>query len=152
MLTENEALQIEPPELPAFPAPIVIGRTLSIDLGRGWWSRWFSATRKPDTIIKEMRGAMAREMAPLLREIELEHATAILAGSKAKLAEFFSEHGETLHNLCSLDDISSAAQTREQLGLAGQGLRGLAAIARLGGLITRLSLTETRISVQKSGV
>src|SRR5690606_16387782 len=63
-----DGFRIEPPEVPRAPAPVVLGKTIAIDLGRSWWKRWWQRRKNPATLAADYSSLIEVEIGSVIED------------------------------------------------------------------------------------
>ena len=101
---------LEAPPVPAAPTPVILGRTIALDIKGSWWSRWWRRRRDYTTYAEEFRSLIEAEISPMITALAddhaLPHAETLLVELKAFIGEQRSVVlGLAEQPLCDLDHL-----------------------------------------------
>ncbi len=92
--------QIEPPQTPAVPAPVGLGRTIALDLQSTWWRRWWQKRRGFQAYANDYAHLIRAEAEAITKDLEETQVAAVLENVRATLDTFLVEHQETIAKIC----------------------------------------------------
>ena len=96
---EIEGFHIEPPQVPKAPPPVVLGKTIAIDLGGNWWKRWWQRRKNPDTLAAEYRDLIDAEIGSVIRDLKENQLSEVFGEMRRSFDEFLTEQSETVLDL-----------------------------------------------------
>jgi hypothetical protein len=102
-----DELKLEPPQAPAVPPPVAIGKTIVVDLQASWWKRWLRARRGADAFAGEYRALIAAETGAIVKEIEEQQVNAVAEALRMALSEFLEDHAEALTEIARSGGVDS---------------------------------------------
>ena len=106
---EMEGFQIEPPLAPGIPAPIGLGKTIAVDLGGRWWSRWFQRRRGIKTHAKDYRILINQEIETIIDDLMTHQLSPVFKEMRETLSGFLKDQLQT-----ALDLLKDAASFEHQ--------------------------------------
>ena len=124
-----ESFSIEPPQVPLFPPPVVLGQTTAIDLGNTWWKRWWQLRRGVESYAEDYARLIGDEVATMIHDLETAQFSQVLEEMRTVLRDFLVEQKEA-----ALDVAASA----ERAALAKADDAGGDLIAALDGVVSGL--------------
>ncbi len=92
-------LEISAPAMPQVPPPVVVGRTIALDLTSSWWKRWWGKRRGIEAIAADYAGLIEVEVASIIDELERTQIADLFASISATMVEFLNEQREALMRL-----------------------------------------------------
>ncbi|RBI87634.1 hypothetical protein DRV85_01540 [Rhodosalinus halophilus] len=113
----EEDFALEGPPVPQPPAPISLGKTIALDIGGSWWSRWWRRRRNPQAYAEEFADLIAAEVEPMIAALRTEHAEAYRDAVKASLREFAETQRASLRELAAQTEVDGE-ELRERVGAA----------------------------------
>ncbi|MEM9476087.1 MAG: dynamin family protein [Pseudomonadota bacterium] len=111
----DETFRLEAPPAPYVPSPVLLGQTIALDLGKGWWNRWWQRRRGYRNYAVAFAEMIESETLPILEGLKADHARAVHDDAREVLQEFLNNQREILTNLCSQAETST-----EELIAAGK--------------------------------
>jgi hypothetical protein len=96
---EMPGLEITPPAMPQVPPPVVVGRTIALDLTSSWWKRWWGKRRGIEAIAADYAGLIEAEVASIIDELERTQIADLFTNISATMVEFLNEQREALMRL-----------------------------------------------------
>ena len=114
----DENFRLEAPPAPYVPSPVLLGQTIALDLGKGWWSRWWHKRRGYRNFAVEFATMIKSETDPIVEGLKAEHARDVAAHARKTLEEFIAGQRDILGQLCnqadtSPDELIDAGKTAE---------------------------------------
>jgi hypothetical protein len=91
-----DGFRIEPPEVPAPPAPISLGKTIVLDLHTSWWKSWWKRRRGYRAYASSFLELIEAETTPLVSELKKRETEEIARKAMRLLADFLEEQCEQL--------------------------------------------------------
>ncbi|MEM9974240.1 MAG: dynamin family protein [Pseudomonadota bacterium] len=118
----DETFRLEAPPAPYVPAPVLLGQTIALDLGTGWWSRWWHKRRGYRNFAVDFAAMIKAETDPIVEGLQTEHAKAVAADARSTLETFIEGQRDILKQLCAqantseqeLLDAGRTAENRER--------------------------------------
>lgn len=104
-----ELFGLEPPAVPRPPVPVMLGRTIALDIKGSWWTRWWRRRRSAEDYAGEFAALIEAEIQPLVAELHRDHAAAYAAELKAGLGAFLAAQKDELLGLARLSQGDLAA-------------------------------------------
>ncbi len=98
---EMPGLEIIAPAMPQIPPPVVVGRTIALDLTSSWWKRWWGKRRGIEAIAADYAGLIEAEVASIIDELERTQIADLFASISTTMVEFLNEQREALMRLTS---------------------------------------------------
>lgn len=92
-------LRIAPPTVPQVPPPVVVGKTIALDLSGNWWKRWWQRRRGVEAMAADYAGLIQAEVAAIIDELERTQIAELFDGIGATLTDFLAEQREALVRL-----------------------------------------------------
>jgi uncharacterized protein YukE len=96
---EMPGLEIAAPAMPVFPPPMVVGRTIALDLSSSWWKRFWGKRRGIEAIAANYANLIESEVASIIDELERSQISDLFTTVSATMVEFLNEQRETLMRL-----------------------------------------------------
>lgn len=91
-----DGFKIEAPAVPAAPPPVVLARTIALDLNSSWWRRWWQKRKGFEAFAKDYSSLIQAEVASLVQELEGAQISEVLEDVQRTLQEFLQEQRESL--------------------------------------------------------
>jgi len=91
-----DGFNIEAPQVPAAPPPVVLARTIALDLNSNWWRRWWQKRKGFEAFAKDYSSLIQAEVASLMQELEGAQIAEVLEDTQRTLKEFVQEQRDTL--------------------------------------------------------
>lgn len=114
---DNDLFAVRVPQAIEPKTPVSLMRTMSIDMGSGWFSSWFNKRFNQSTYVSKFDELCRAEMQQTLKEMKDSYVIAYDQQVRATLYLFLSEHMETLQKLCGLSSESARAEVKRKLGV-----------------------------------
>ncbi|WP_157971047.1 dynamin family protein [Pseudogemmobacter bohemicus] len=112
-----DGFRIEPPQVPKAPPPVVLGKTIAIDLGGTWWKRWWQRRKNPATLADEYRSLIEAEIGSVIGDLKQSQFTDVFGEIRRIFDEFLAEQTETLLDLVeSSPDAGDGAADSDEFG------------------------------------
>ncbi|SDJ64714.1 dynamin family protein [Aliiruegeria lutimaris] len=102
---EDSTFSLEPPAIPEFPPPVILGKTIALDLGGGWWSRWWKRRRGYKAIAKDFSNMIHEETRSILDGLKEDYGDANRDAAEKILREFLSVQHNVLVELSTRSDV-----------------------------------------------
>ncbi|WP_171179638.1 dynamin family protein [Ruegeria sp. HKCCD8929] len=99
--------RIEPPAPPGIRPPVILARTIALDLHSSWWRRWWQARRGYEAYVDEYRRLIADEVHTITSELDETQVATALDEARNGLRTFFDDHTATLFRIADLGEISA---------------------------------------------
>jgi Dynamin family len=96
---EIPGFAITPPTLPPIPPPVVVGKTIALDLNNSWWRRWWGKRRSIEAIAADYAGLIESEVAAIIDELERTQIADLFGSISSSMVEFLNEQREALMRL-----------------------------------------------------
>ncbi|WP_428547658.1 hypothetical protein [Profundibacter sp.] len=93
---EIDGFKIEAPAVPTAPPPVVLARTIALDLNSNWWRRWWQKRKGFEAFAKDYSSLIQAEVASLVQELEGSQITEVLDEVQRRLHDFVQEQRDTL--------------------------------------------------------
>ncbi|MEL6644643.1 MAG: dynamin family protein [Pseudomonadota bacterium] len=103
----DETFRLEAPPAPYVPSPVLLGQTIALDLGKGWWNRWWQRRRGFRNYAVAFAEMIESETRPIIDGLKTDHARAINEDARDVLQDFIASQREILTHLCSQADTST---------------------------------------------
>lgn len=103
----DETFRLEAPPAPYVPSPVLLGQTIALDLGKGWWNRWWQRRRGFRNHAVAFAQMIESETRPILDGLKAEHAQSVSDDAREVLQEFLTNQREILTELCSQAETSN---------------------------------------------
>ena len=124
-----DSFRIEPPQAPTVPAPVGLGKTIAVDLGTKWWSRWFQRRREIKSHAQDYRDLINQEIRSMVDDLQAQ-LDPVYAEMRSTLTGFVRDQTQTI-----LDLLRSAGKFEAAPASAGDfGSVLTAALAMLQGV------------------
>ncbi|MGB0959543.1 MAG: dynamin family protein [Halocynthiibacter sp.] len=128
-----EGFKVEPPALVTLSPPVVLARTIALDMQNSWWKRWWASRRGYDAYAGEYRKLILSEVQTITACLYEEQAQELLQDTKQSLVDFLEEQRHTLERIGALQDI-----TAENLSALLSDEDEIETQAQLGGVVKTL--------------
>ncbi|MDH5799117.1 MAG: hypothetical protein OEZ19_11170, partial [Paracoccaceae bacterium] len=130
-----EGFKIEPPVPPRIPPPIVLGKTIALDLSSGWWKKWWQKRKGVENFTEDYSRLIRSEVGSIIQELESSQIAEVFEEMQNSLEEFLSEQRDTILRLAKGAGESGGAtelpkgqeEFRNALGEILNALEGAAA-------------------------
>ncbi|RYH11260.1 dynamin family protein [Tropicimonas sp. IMCC6043] len=96
---------LEAPALPVFPPPVVLGKTIALDLSGGWWSRWWKRRRGHNAIAKDFSGMVREETRSILDSLSEDYGDVNREAAEKILSEFVAMQRNILTELSTRSEV-----------------------------------------------
>lgn len=117
-----ENFTIQPPAAPRLPAPVSLGRTIALDLHKGWWQGWWSRRRGYRAYAQGFADLIAAETTPMVTELTQRQTGDMRALAEAALRGFLSEQRSILTQM-SDRAVVGATELNAVFGITEQAER-----------------------------
>lgn len=87
-----EGIQISPPSLPDFPAPVSLGQAIALDFNDGWWVSWWTRIRGFNAFSNRFNKLIRRETEDFMTQLKSVQTDLVRKQTLAALSEFFEQH------------------------------------------------------------
>ncbi len=112
----QNSYDMEAPEVFAAPEPVILGKTIALDLQSSWWSSWWQKKSSATSQTQKFTELIAAETAPILHALREEYAVTIRNEATTLLADFLTEQRQVLENLTRSEDAPiNADQSNRRL-------------------------------------
>ena len=101
--------RIQPPSPPRAQPPVVLARTIALDLNRNWWQRWWHVRRGYETYADDYRRLITEEVRTIREDLDCTQVAPMLDATCTTLRDFFDEHKETLFRIADQDNAGAEA-------------------------------------------
>ncbi|PRY26420.1 dynamin family protein [Aliiruegeria haliotis] len=99
--------QVQPPTLPTFAPPVLLGQTIALDLGGSWWRRWWSRRRGYKAFAPEFHQMIEAETRPIVQGLKETHCAAAAEQLRQTLREYFADQRMVFAGLGRSEDTAS---------------------------------------------
>ncbi len=113
------AFALEGPVAPQAPAPVLLGKTIALDIRGSWWSRWWRRKRSHQAYAEEFSGLIEAEIEPVVAALRAELAESYRETVKGVMREFIESQRESLIELADQTEVS-VDQLRQRFGETGR--------------------------------
>ncbi len=86
----DAGFDLEPPPFLPPPAPVLLGRTIALDIKGSWWSRWWRRKRSYEAYAQEFRAMIEAEISPLVDGVMVDLALPFKHALIEELEEFIA--------------------------------------------------------------
>ncbi|MCL4065968.1 hypothetical protein M3484_05245 [Pseudomonas sp. GX19020] len=97
----GRGIQIGPPQVPKAPPPVVMGKTITINLRRSWWKRWWLRRRDPATFAAGYRGLIEVRIGAVTDELKQSQVIEVSKEIRRIFDDFLAEQTATVLDLAS---------------------------------------------------
>ncbi|MEE9389127.1 MAG: dynamin family protein [Paracoccaceae bacterium] len=108
-----EGFHIVPPSAPPIPPPIVLSKTIALDLSGSWWRRWWQKRRGFEAFASDYSTLIHAEVASIIQELEQTQIAEIFDSIELALQEFLSDQRDTLLRLSETSQTPTEAHNSE---------------------------------------
>jgi len=91
-----DGFKIEAPETPSVPPPVVLARTIALDLSSTWWRRWWQKRKGFQAFASDYSSLIQAEVASLAQELEGEQVSGVFAEIQQTMQSFIQEQSATI--------------------------------------------------------
>ncbi len=91
--------KIEPPVTPVVPAPVVLGKTIALDLNGSWWRRWRQKRKGFGAFANDYAELILAEVGSIIEELEQTQVAGVFDEIERSLAVFLQEQRDALMRL-----------------------------------------------------
>lgn len=106
----DEDFSIDPPQVPEFPPPVVLGQTIAVDLGTSWWKRWWQRRRGLQHYSDDYANLVRAEVGTIIRDLETKQFNPVLEEMRTVLRAFLADQKETILHIAATADQKAAAK------------------------------------------
>ncbi len=92
---------IDPPQTPRVPPPVVIGQTIALDIKGNWWRNWWRRRRGYHTYTAEFSEMIRQETDPIIQDLKATLSSSVRLEAAATLREFIAEQRAVLLSVTS---------------------------------------------------
>lgn len=96
-----EGFGIEPPQTPRVPPPVVLGKTIALDLNSNWWRRWWQKRRGFEVFASDYGRLIQAEVGSIVQDLENNQIAEVFDEINKTMQTFLQEQRETLLRLAS---------------------------------------------------
>ncbi|MEM7597967.1 MAG: dynamin family protein [Pseudomonadota bacterium] len=107
---QDGGFELAAPVPMAAPEPVILGKTIALDLQSNWWATWWQKQTGTKAQTEEFRALIAAETAPILEALRDDCAAAILSDAETQLTELISEQRLVLERIAQ-GDAAQPGQT-----------------------------------------
>ena len=100
-------LVIAAPVLPQVPPPVVVGKTIALDLSSSWWKKFWGKRRGIEAIAADYSNLIESEISAIIDELERTQIADMFASITASMTEFLNDQGESLIRLTSREQTET---------------------------------------------
>ncbi|MEO0371049.1 MAG: hypothetical protein AAF231_06300 [Pseudomonadota bacterium] len=94
------------------PEPIILGKTIALDLQSNWWAKWWSKQSDDKSQTAKFRDLIAAETAPILDALRDDYAAVIRKTAQTQLSDMTTEQRQVLDRLLQGDAPLAEHSTR----------------------------------------
>ncbi|NPD14380.1 hypothetical protein HOY34_04095 [Xinfangfangia sp. D13-10-4-6] len=143
---EIDGFHIEPPQVPKAPPPIVLGKTIAVDLGGNWWKRWWQRRKDPANLAGEYRDLIDAEIGSVIQDLKENQLSEVFGEMRRVFDEFLAEQSETVLDLLRQavehDAAAGAGDDADQAAGAGDPTDTRDFTTIINGVLGNFRLTE----------
>jgi hypothetical protein len=103
-----EGFAIEPPQPPRIPPPVVLGKTIALDLNSNWWRKWWQKRRGFEAFAADYARLIQAEVGSIVQDLEHNQIAEVFDEVDKTLDSFLTDQRDTLLRL-STDSPDVAA-------------------------------------------
>ncbi|MBJ2150122.1 dynamin family protein [Paracoccus sp. IB05] len=96
-----DGFRIEPPQVPKAPPPVVMGKTITIDLRRSWWKRWWLRRRNPATLAAAYRSLIEAGICSATDDLKQSQVIDVSREIRRIFDDFLAEQTATVLDLAN---------------------------------------------------
>lgn len=96
---EIDEFKIEPPVVASVPPPVVLARTIALDLNSNWWRRWWQKRKGFEAFANDYSLLIKAEVASLMNELEGDQISNLFEEIEQTMQDFILEQRSTLINI-----------------------------------------------------
>lgn len=111
-----DGFRIKPPIVPTVPAPVVLGKTIALDLNASWWRRWWQKRKGFDSFAKDYASLIHVEVASIIEELEQKQIAELFKAIDTTLQDFLQEQRDSVLNL-STTTSTPTGQTQTEAAI-----------------------------------
>jgi hypothetical protein len=113
------AFALEGPLAPNAPAPVLLGKTIALDIKGSWWSRWWRRKRSQEAYAEEFAGLIEAEIEPVVAALRAELAETYRDTVKDVMHDFVETQRTSLLELADQTEVS-IDHLRQRFGESGR--------------------------------
>ncbi|MEP5760769.1 MAG: dynamin family protein [Litoreibacter sp.] len=113
---------VEPPTVPALPAPVTLGQTIALDLQTSWWKGWWNKRKGHRNLASGYFDLIKAETAPIINDLKKHQCNDIRALATKALEDFLTEQRNILSGV-SEKAQASEGDLHELFGITAQSDR-----------------------------
>lgn len=107
-----ESYELAPPAPQPAPEPVILGKTIALDLQSNWWAQWWQKHTSAKAQTEKFRDLIAKETAPILDALKTEYAGAIRDHAQAQWGDMIEEQRQVLQRIIEGDTLHSAQSAK----------------------------------------
>jgi hypothetical protein len=105
-----EGFSIEPPQPPRIPPPVVLGKTIALDLNSNWWRRWWQKRRGFEAFAADYARLIQAEVGSIVQDLEHNQIAEVFDEVDKTLDAFLTDQRDTLIRLSSNSPDAAATE------------------------------------------
>ena len=105
-----EGFAIEPPQPPRIPPPVVLGKTIALDLNSNWWRKWWQKRRGFEAFAADYARLIQAEVGSIVQDLEHNQIAEVFDEVEKTLDNFLEEQRDTLIRLSTTDSEEAATE------------------------------------------
>ncbi|WP_208350521.1 dynamin family protein [Pseudaestuariivita rosea] len=102
-----DGFHIEPPIPPRVPPPVVLGKTIALDLQSTWWRKWWQKRKGFEAFATDYARLIHSESGAIIQELQETQVKEVLQKISSTLDEFLQEQSEMLLKLAENPELGS---------------------------------------------
>ncbi|MEO8530166.1 MAG: dynamin family protein [Deltaproteobacteria bacterium] len=103
-----DGFTIEAPQTPRIPPPVVLGKTIALDLNSNWWRKWWQKRRGFEAFAADYARLIQAEVGSIVQDLEHNQIAEVFDEVDKTLDSFLDEQRETLIRLStSTSDVAA---------------------------------------------
>ena len=103
-----DGFSIEAPQTPRIPPPVVLGKTIALDLNSNWWRKWWQKRRGFEAFAADYARLIQAEVGSIVQDLEHNQIAEVFDEVDKTLDAFLDEQRDTLIRLStSTSDVAA---------------------------------------------
>ncbi|MEO1346217.1 MAG: dynamin family protein [Pseudomonadota bacterium] len=109
-----ESFEISPPQAAPAPEPVVLGKTIALDLQSSWWATWLQSKTSARLQSDKFRKLIEAETAPIMTALLDDYAASIRDDAQTQLNELLDEQRQVLTRMTQGDEAHFALTSKRE--------------------------------------
>ena len=109
-----DSFEISAPQAAPAPEPVVLGKTIALDLQSSWWATWLQSKTSARMQSDKFRKLIEAETAPIMTALLDDYAASIRADAQTQLSELLEEQRQVLMRVTQGDEGHFALASKRE--------------------------------------